>query len=142
MEATTKRGGHFAVWRVASRRGQAPAVTPRQAGTSANRSGDNMNTNHKMIGTVASLIAGVLVLSALEADARGSPSPAWYKPPWPCVVVRADLPGMPRFGVCPAPNVARRYVARRYDTARIGDSDKAIVLTLTGTTFDAKFNAA
>ena len=83
-----------------------------------------MNTNHKMIGTVASLIACVLVLSALEADAGGSPSHAWYKPPWPCVVVRADVPGMPRFGFCPSPRVARRLLA-----SPVGNNDEPIMLT-------------
>ena len=83
-----------------------------------------MNTKHKMSGTVASLIAGVLLLSALEADAGGSPSDAWYKPPWPCVVVRADVPGMPHFGFCPSSRVARRLLA-----SPVSDNDDPIILT-------------
>jgi hypothetical protein len=82
---------------------------------------------------VAALIAGGLALSPLEADAGGSPPPVWFKPPWPCVVVRADLPGMPRSGVCPSPNVARWSV-----TTAIDYSVGPIVLTATGQIADAR----
>jgi hypothetical protein len=49
--------------------------------------------------TVTSLIATSLTLSPPEADAYGG---TWFKPPWPCVVVRANVPGMPRYGFCPS----------------------------------------
>ena len=71
---------------------------------------------------VVSLIAGGLVLSPIEADAGGSPPPAWFKPPWPCIVVRAELPGMPRSGFCPSPNVARWLPTTPADALAVADA--------------------
>jgi hypothetical protein len=64
-----------------------------------------MNGSHRMLRTgIAAVITGTLLtLTPLDTDAA-RPSPTWFKPPWPCVVVRANLPGSPKSGFCPSQN--------------------------------------
>ena len=76
---------------------------------------------------VVSLIASGLVLSPREAEARASPPPAWFKPPWPCIVVRAELPGLARSGFCPSPNVARWLLTTRADAMAVADATPIVV---------------
>jgi hypothetical protein len=63
-----------------------------------------MNGSHRMVRTgIATVITGTLLtFTPLDTDAA-RPTPTWFKPPWPCVVVRANLPGPPKYGFCPSP---------------------------------------
>jgi hypothetical protein len=61
-----------------------------------------------LVAGIASLIAGVILICPLAADATAGPSPEWFKPPMPCVAVRARVANWT--GFCKSP-VVRRYAA-------------------------------
>jgi hypothetical protein len=72
-----------------------------------------MNGSHRTLKTgIATVITGTLLtFTPLDTDAA-RPSPTWFKPPWPCVVVRAHVERLPKFGFCPSQNrLTRRLLA-------------------------------
>jgi hypothetical protein len=80
-----------------------------------------MNGSHRMLRTgIATVITGTLLTCTPLDIAAAKPSPTWFKPPWPCVVVRANVDGLPKFGFCPSQN---RRTRRLLASAAAGAED-------------------